>query len=46
MQEIKAKKETINVKRKRNGGSHCVIHSIKRHNPYRLFSLYTFYAID
>ena len=44
----KGKKETRNIKevRKRNGGSHYVIQLIERHNPFKLFSLYTFYAID
>ena len=51
--EIKAKKRLEILKegkkrngRKRNGGSHYVIQTIERHNPFKLFSLYTFYAID
>ena len=46
--EIKAKKklEILKEGRKRNGGSHYVIQTIERHNPFKLFSLYTFYAID
>ena len=43
------KKETRNIKRRKKkemGGSHYVIHTIDRHNPFKLFSLYTFYAID
>ena len=32
--------------KKEMGGSHYVIHTIARHNPFKLFSLYTFYAID
>ena len=48
-QEIKIKKETRNIKRrkeKKSWGSHYVIQSIERHNPFKLFSLYTFYTID
>ena len=39
--EIKAKKrlEILREGRKRNGGSHYVIQSIERHNPFKLFSL-------
>ena len=46
--EIKAKKrlEILKEGRKRNGGGHYVIQTIERHNPFKLFSLYTFYAID
>ena len=48
--EIKAKKrlEILKEGRKKwaGGGSHYVIHTIDRHNPFKLFSLYTFYAID
>ena len=49
--EIKAKKrvEILKGGRKRNGGgggSHYAIHTIERHNPFKLFSLCTFYAID
>ena len=42
--EIKAKKrlEILKGGRKRNGGSHYVIQTIERHNPFKLFSLYTF----
>ena len=48
MKEVKAKKrlEILKEGRKKNGGSHYVIQSIERHNPFKLFSLYTFYAID
>ena len=48
----KGKKETRNIKRRKKiemgggGGSNYVIHTIDRHNPFKLFSLYTFYAID
>ena len=44
----KGKKETRNIKRRKKremGGSHYVNHTIERH-PFKLFSLYTFYAID
>ena len=45
----KVKKETRTIKRRKKkemGGSHYVIHTIDRHNPFKLFSLYTFYAND
>ena len=46
--EKKAKKrlEVLKEGRERNWGSHHVIQTIERHNPFKLFSLYTFYAID
>ena len=46
--EIKAKKrlEILKERRKRNGVSHYVIQTIERRNSFKLFSLYTFYAID
>ena len=46
--EIQAKKrlEILKKGRKRNGGSHFVIQTIERHNPFKLFSLCTFYAIN
>ena len=44
----KAKKRLGILKegRKRNRSSHYVIQTIERHNPFKLFSFYTFYAID
>ena len=51
--ELKAKKRLEILKEGRKemeegggGGSHYVIPTIERHNPFKLFSLYTFYAID
>ena len=46
--EIQAKKrlEILKKGRKGNGGSHFVIHTIERHNLFKLFSLCTFYAIN
>ena len=48
MKEIKAKKRLDILKegRKRNGGSHYVIQTIERHNPFTMFSFCTFYEID
>ena len=43
--EIKAKKRLEILKegrKKKWGSSHYVIHTIDRHNPFKLFSLYTF----
>ena len=42
----KKRLEILKEGRKEMGGSHYVIHTIDRHNPFKLFSLYTFYAID
>ena len=45
----KGKKETRSIKRRKRkklGGSHYVNQTIDRHNPFKLFSLYTFCAID
>ena len=46
--EKKAKKrlEVLKEGTERKWGSHYVIQTIERHNPFKLFSLYTFYAID
>ena len=38
--------EVLKEETERKWGSHYVIQTIERHNPFKLFSLYTFYAID
>ena len=38
--------EVLKEGREKNWGSHYVIQTIQRHNPFKLFSVYTFYAID
>ena len=42
----KKRLEILKEGRNRNGGSHYVIQTIERHNPFKMFSLYTYYAID
>ena len=42
----KKRLEILKEGKREMGSSHYVIHTIERHNPFKLFSLYTFYAID
>ena len=42
----KKRLEVLKEGTERKWGSHYVIQTIERHNPFKLFSLYTFYAID
>ena len=42
----KKRLEVLKEETERKWVSHYVIQTIERHNSFKLFSLYTFYAID